>query len=116
MHDQAGRLVHDQRGVVFVRDPQRDLLGQQVFVRWGRQLDLDPFAAPQAVRCPAAAAVDARPSIRDEALGMRAADAGHAADRQVESTRHRHAVHDPRRRGDVAHARASPRRGSSSIR
>jgi hypothetical protein len=117
VHHQAGWLVDEQDPLVRIGQPEWNRLRQQGLVRWGGELHADALAAAQPVAGAAAATVDQRSSIRDEPLGMRPADGGHAADRNIEASGGRHAVHRAEGgRGGVAHALASPRGRSRNVR
>ena len=70
MHDEPGRLVHDQQMLVFVGDPQVALLGLERDGLRLRRVDLERLAAGQPVALGSRLAVDPNAAGREQALGL----------------------------------------------
>ena len=85
VHDDAGRLVDDEEPVVLVDDGERDLLGDELRLAGRRLVDLDALAGTHLVVLGARDAVDARPALGEQALRLRAREAGVAGERHVEA-------------------------------
>src|SRR6266516_3716284 len=70
MHDEPGRLVHDQQMLVFVGDPQVALLGFELEGLRLRPIDLERFAAGEPVALGTRRAVHTNGAAREQALGL----------------------------------------------